>query len=100
MVEFWDSHSQDILDRKHVLRQRLSNDVYVKHAKHVLKMIEVALFEEFSESNPHVKIAISMFQKLKPCFISINTIYDTCFFRYRIEFQIHYNTFLESCKKN
>ena len=61
MVEFWDSNSHDLQDRKHVLRQLLSRGVYVEHAKHVLEMTEVAFFEEFQESNPHVKVAISRF---------------------------------------
>ena len=47
MVEFLEIHSCAILDQKLVLRKCLSRGVYVEHAKHVLEMIEVALFEEF-----------------------------------------------------
>ena len=48
--------------------------MYVENAEHVLDIREVALFEEFQENNPHVKIGISIFHKLKPGFIGPNTI--------------------------
>lgn len=54
VVEFWETHSHVIPDRKHVLWKRLSRGVYVEHCKHVMEMTRVALFEEFEETNPGV----------------------------------------------
>ena len=44
VIEYWDSHSRAIADRKHVLRQRSSRGVYKEHCKHVMEMTGVALF--------------------------------------------------------
>ena len=100
VVEFWEIHSHAIWYKKHVLWQHLSRGVYVDHAKHTLEMKKDALFKEFLESSPLAKITISTFQKLKPSFIRHNTIYDTCCCQYHIEFQLHYDTFLEFYNKH
>ena len=100
VIEFWDRHSRAIPDQKHVLRKRLSKGVYAEHCKHVMEMTGVALFEEFQETNPHVKIAISMFNKLKPWYIKPNTIRDTCCCRYHVDFEYHYDTFIDLYKRH
>ena len=100
VVDFLDNHSHTIPNRKHVLQQCLFRGVYVEHTKYVLEMIEVVFFKEFQEINSHVKIAISMFHKLIPWFIIPNTICDTFCCQYHIEFQVHYDMFLEFCKNN
>ena len=74
--------------------------MYVEHSKHILEIIKVALFEEFYERNTHVKIAISMFQKLKLWFIRPNTISNMFCCWYHVEFWIRYDTFLEFCSKH
>ena len=74
--------------------------MFVENTKHVLEMTKVSLFEEFQERNPHAKITINMFQKLKPWFIRPNTIHDMCCCRYHVEFQLHYDTFLEFYNKH
>jgi len=79
--------SSDVIPSwKHVLRQHLSRGVYVEQCKYDLKMIEVALFEEFQEINPSLKIAIRMFDKLKPWFIRYNTIHVNFCCQYHVEF--------------
>ena len=59
VIEFWDTHSCVILDRKHVLWKRLSRNVYQKYYKHVMEMTTVALYEEFQETNLGVHIALA-----------------------------------------
>ena len=71
-----------------------------KNWKHVMEMMGVALFKEFKESNPGVQISFSMFSKLKPRYIRPNTIHETCCYRYHIEFQLYYDTFVDFCKKH
>ena len=34
VIEYWENHSYDIPDRKHVLRQRSGRDIYKDHCKH------------------------------------------------------------------
>ena len=65
-----------------------------------MEMIGVALFEEFKESNPGVLISFTMFSKLKPWYIRLNTIQATCCCRYHVEFQLYYDTFVDFCKKH
>ena len=65
-----------------------------------MEMAEVALFMEFKESNPSVQISFTMFSKLKPWYIRMNTIQYTCCFRYHVEFQLYYDTFVDFCKKH
>ena len=100
VIEFWDTHSRAIPDRRHVLQKRLSRNVYREHCKHVMEMTTVALYEEFQETNPGVQIAFSMFNKLKPWYIKPNTIRDTCCCRYHVEFQLYYGTFLDFCRRH
>ena len=85
VIEYWDNHSCAILDLKHVPRQHSGRGIYKEHCKHVMEMTGVALFEEFKESNPGVQISFTMFNKLKPWYIRLNTIRDTCFCRYHAE---------------
>ena len=87
VIEYWDNHSRAIPDQKHVLRQCSTKGVYKEHCKHVMEMKGVSLFEEFKESNPDVQISFTMFNKLKPWYIMLNTIRDTCCCRYHVEFQ-------------
>ena len=48
VVEFWESHSFDMSNRKHVLQHHLIfKGEYVDHAKPVVEIKEVAIFEEF-----------------------------------------------------
>ena len=100
VIEYWDSHSRAIPDRKDVLRQRSGRGVYKEHCKHVMEMTGVALFEEFKESNPSVNVSFSMFSKLKPWYIRPNTIRDTCCCRYHVKFELYYDTFVDFCKKH
>ena len=100
VIEYWDNHSHAILDRKHVSRQRSSRGIYKEHCEYVMEMTWVALFEEFKESNPGVQISFTMFNKLKPWYISPNMIQDTCCCQYHIEFQLYYDTFVDFCKKH
>ena len=88
VIDYWDNHPCAILDRKHVLRQCFGRGIYKEHCKHVMEMIGVALLEEFKESNPCVQISFTMFSKLKPWYIRLNTIRDTCCCRYHVEFQL------------
>ena len=73
-MEFWEKHSHVLLDHNHVLQQCSSIGVYVKNSKHALEMIEVALFEEFQETNPSVDVIINMFDRFKKWHVSTNTI--------------------------
>ena len=65
-----------------------------------MEMIGVALFEEFKESNPDVQISFTMFSKLKPWHIMLNTIRYTYCCRYHVEFQLYYDTFVYFCKNH
>ena len=77
VIDYWDNHSRAIPDRKHVPRQCSGRGIYKENCKHVMEMTGVSLFEEFKESNLGVHISFSMFSKLKPWYIRMNTIWDT-----------------------
>ena len=47
VVDFWESHYSIILDRKHVIQHRIAKIEYVEHAKKIVEMREVEVFEEF-----------------------------------------------------
>lgn len=44
MVDFLESHSRAIQDRKHVVKHHIAKCEYVEHTNHIVEMKKVALF--------------------------------------------------------
>ena len=58
-------------------------------------MTQVQLFNIFNEDHRGINMSITTFVQQKPWYVRPITIHDTCFFRYHVQFQLYYETFLE-----
>jgi hypothetical protein len=63
-----------------------------------LPITQIKLFNKFKEEHKEVKISINTFVQQKQWFVRPITIHDTCCFRYHVEFELYYDTFLDFCK--
>ena len=63
------------------------------HVKHYLDMKQTQLFEMFKVSHVEIRLRQISFEKCNPWYVRINTIQNTGYCSYHIEFDIYYHTF-------
>ena len=64
------------------------------HIKHYLDITQTQLYEIFKVTHLEFRFGQISFEKCKLLYVRINTICNTCFCRYHVEFDYYYNTFL------
>ena len=57
-------------------------------------MTQIQLYNKFKDEHIEVNLSINTFVKQKPWYVRPITIHDTCCFRYRVEFELYYDTLL------
>ena len=85
--QFWIENSQPVNDKKKVVRQRISKNIYAENVKHVLTTTQFNVYKQFMKKNPDVKIGQRSFESCKPYFIKSATKKDriTCLCRKHVE---------------
>ena len=57
-------------------------------------MTQIQLFNKFKDEHREVNLSINTTIQHKPWYVRPITIRDTCCFRYHVEFELYYDTFL------
>ena len=64
-----------------------------------METTQIELFNKFEEENREIHVSVSDFFQQKPWYVKPITVRDTCCFRYHVEFQLYYETFLNFGRK-
>ena len=90
---FWHDNTRPSSNRKDVLKHCMGYMNNEPHVKHYLDMTQTQLFDMFKVSHIELRLEKRSFKKYKHWYVRINTIRNTLFCRYHIEFDIYYHTF-------
>ena len=91
---FWYDNTRPSSNTRDVLKHYKVSRNHEPHIKHYLDMTQTKLYDMFKVTHPKLSLGQRSFQKCKPCYVRINTICNTCYCRYHVEFEYYYNTFL------
>ena len=64
-----------------------------------METTQIELFNKFKEENRQIHVSLSAFVQQKPWYVKPITVRDTCCCRYHVEFELHYDTFLDFGRK-
>ena len=90
---FWHYNTRPSSNTKDVLKHCKGSMNNEPHVKHYLDMKQTQLFEMFKVFHVELRLGKISFEKCKPWYARINTIQNTCCYRYYIEFDLYYHTF-------
>ena len=90
---FWHDNTIPSSNMKDVLKHCRGSMNNEPHIKHYLNMTQTQLFEMFKVFHAKLRLGKIHFEKCKPWYVRINTIQNTCFCRYHIDFDLYYHTF-------
>jgi hypothetical protein len=96
VIEFWTNHSRVSSNRRDTIQIKdEKTGMKISHPKHFVDTTQSELFETFKQEFSNVKIGQRMFEMLRPCFVRINKVRETCCCRNHVEFHLY----LQSYKK-
>jgi len=84
---YWVENSPVSLNVRDVVWQWITQGRYESHAKHLLEMIQVKLFDKFIKSHCDINIPIITFVKLKTWYVMSIIVRDICCCHYYVEFE-------------
>ena len=90
---FWHDNTRPYSNTKGVLKHCRGSMNNEPHVKHYLEMTQTQLLKMFKVSHVEIRLEQRSFEKCKPWYVRINTIWNTCCCRYHIEFDLYYHTF-------
>lgn len=93
MTSFWNDNTRPSSNSRDVIKQRIGPDRYDLHVKHWIDTTKHELYVLFTKTNPHIKIGQTMFERLRPYYVKLNKVFETCCCRYHIEFDLYYQVF-------
>jgi hypothetical protein len=96
VIEYWTAHSRVSSNRRDTIQMKdEETGMKTAHPKHFIDTTQSELFESFKQEFSDVKICQRMFEKLRPCFVRINKVRETCCCQNHVEFHLY----LQSYKK-
>ena len=78
-----------------MIHQRLSRNEYETHAKHILEMTQIQLFNKFKDEHSELNLSINTFVQHKPWYVRHIIVCDTSSCCYHVEFELYFDTFLK-----
>ena len=96
VIEFWTTHSSVSSNRRNTIQIKdQETRAKIEHPKHFIDITQSELFQTYKQEFSNVKICQTMFESLRPSFVCINKMRETCCCRNHVEFGLH----LQSYKK-
>ena len=90
---FWYDNTRPSSNTKDVLKHCRGYRNNEPHLKHYLDMTQTQLFEMFKFAHVELRFGKRSFEKCNPWYVIINTIQNTFYCRYHIDFDLYYHTF-------
>ena len=95
VIEFWTTHSRVSSNKRDNIQIKdQETGAKIEHPKYFIDITQSELFQTFKQQFSNVKICQRMFESLRPSFVCINKMHQTCC-QNHVEFGLH----LQSYKK-
>lgn len=96
VIEYWTSQSRVSSNRKDTTWIKdEETGMKITHPKHFVDTTQSELFEAFRKEFFNLKIFQRMFERLRPCFVRINKVHETC-----CQNPIEFHLYLQSLRKS